>query len=95
MKIAPVASEVDAEPTVWEMFASRIVPRRPSTVKIATAITAAGIDADTVSPTRSPRYAFAAPNTTPSRTPMTTARAVNSSEEPREGSSALERTGGV
>ena len=34
------------------------------------AITAAGIDADTVIPTLSPRYAFAAPNTTAKITPM-------------------------
>ena len=41
-------------------------------------MTAAGIDAETVSPTRSPRYAFAAPNTRPRTTPTTTAFAVNS-----------------
>ena len=34
------------------------------------AITAAGIDAETVIPTRRPRYAFAAPNTTAKRTPI-------------------------
>ena len=33
-------------------------------------ITAAGIEADTVMPTRSPRYAFAPPNSTASRAPM-------------------------
>ena len=35
-------------------------------------ITAAGIDAETVIPTRSPRYAFAAPNTIARITPMIT-----------------------
>ena len=36
------------------------------------AITAAGIEADTVIPTLSPRYALAAPNTTAKIIPMTT-----------------------
>ena len=81
MKIVPVASAVEAEPIVCEMFASRIVPFRPSTRKTATVRTAAGIEADTVSPTRRPRYAFAAPKTSPSATPVTTAFAVNSGRE--------------
>ena len=34
------------------------------------AITAAGMDAETVIPTRSPRYALAAPNTTAKITPI-------------------------
>src|SRR6188474_2477457 len=41
-------------------------------------MTAAGIDADTVMPTRSPRYALAAPKTIPSTTPIATAFSVNS-----------------
>ena len=41
-------------------------------------MTAAGIDAETVSPTRRPRYAFAAPKTRPSTIPEATAFAVNS-----------------
>ena len=45
---------------------------------MATVITAAGIDADTVMPTRRPRYALAAPKTMPSTTPVTTAFSVNS-----------------
>jgi len=55
VKIVPLASEVDADPIVWDRLASRIVERSPSARKTATVITAAGIDADTVSPTRSPR----------------------------------------
>ncbi len=55
VKIVPVASEVEAEATVWERFASRIVPRVRSRLNTATVITAAGIEADTVMPTRSPR----------------------------------------
>ena len=74
----PVASDVEADPIVCEMLASRIVPRRRSARKAATVITAAGIDAATVRPTRNPRYALAAPNTSPSRTPATTALSVNS-----------------
>ena len=41
-------------------------------------ITAAGMDAETVIPTRRPRYAFAAPKTTASRIPRMTDVAVNS-----------------
>ena len=54
VKITPAATDSPAEPIVWTMLVSRIEPRR-STRKMATAITAAGIDALTVSPTRSPR----------------------------------------
>jgi hypothetical protein len=45
-------------------------------------MTAAGIDAETVMPTRRPRYAFAAPKTMPSTTPMVTASSVNSATSP-------------
>ena len=55
VKMVPVASAVEAEPIVWEMFASRIVPRGRSRLNIATVMTAAGIEAETVMPTRSPR----------------------------------------
>jgi hypothetical protein len=78
VKIVPEVSEVEAEPTVCERFASRIVPRSRRSLKIATVMTAAGIEAATVIPTRSPRYAFAAPKTIPRTTPVATALAVNS-----------------
>ena len=55
VKMVPVASEVDAEATVCDRLASRIVPRVRSRLKTATVMTAAGIEADTVMPTRSPR----------------------------------------
>ena len=55
VKIVPVASEVEAEPMVCERFASRIVERRRSARKTTTVITAAGIEAETVMPTRRPR----------------------------------------
>ena len=53
VKITPAARDSPADPTVWTMLASRIVP--PKIRKTATAITAAGIEALTVSPTRRPR----------------------------------------
>ena len=46
MKIVPVASAVEAEATVCERLASRIVPRMRNRRKTATVITAAGIDAE-------------------------------------------------
>ncbi len=55
VKIVPVASEVDAEATVCDRFASRMLPPERNSRKAATVITAAGIDADTVMPTRRPR----------------------------------------
>ena len=48
------------------------------TLITAIEITAAGIEADTVIPTLSPRYAFAAPNTTARITPIMMDAAVNS-----------------
>ncbi len=78
VKMVPVASAVEAEATVCERLASRIVAFERRSRKAATVITAAGIDAETVIPTRSPRYAFAAPNTMPSTTPVATAFRVNS-----------------
>ena len=55
MKIVPVASDVEADATVCDMFASRIVPRVRSSRNAATVMTAAGIEAETVMPTRRPR----------------------------------------
>jgi hypothetical protein len=55
VKIVPVASEVEAEPIVCERLASRIVAGFRRSRKTATVMTAAGIDAETVMPTRRPR----------------------------------------
>ncbi len=55
VKIVPLASDVDAEPMVCDRLASRIVPRARNSRNSATVMTAAGIDAETVSPTRRPR----------------------------------------
>ncbi len=79
--MVPVASEVEAEATVCDRLASRIVPPERDRRNTATVITAAGIEADTVMPTRRPRYALAAPNTMPSTTPVATALSVNSAGE--------------
>ncbi len=54
MKMVPVASAVDAEPMVCDRLASRIVPVAPKRRKTATVSTAAGIEAETVIPTRRP-----------------------------------------
>ena len=55
VKMVPVASDVEAEATVCERLASRIVPGDRKSRKAATVITAAGIEAETVMPTRRPR----------------------------------------
>jgi len=54
VKIVPVARAVEADPIVWDRFASRMVPFARKALKNATVITAAGIEAETVIPTRSP-----------------------------------------
>src|SRR5690349_24703467 len=74
----PVASAVEAEPMVCAMLVSRMVAGSRSARNAATAITAAGIDAEMVRPTRSPRYALAAPKTIPRITPATAAFNVSS-----------------
>ena len=55
VKIVPVASAVEAEPMVWERFVSRMVASMRSARKAATVMTAAGIEAEIVNPTRNPR----------------------------------------
>ena len=55
VKIVPDASDVEAEPMVCDRFASSRVPAGRTSLKSATVITAAGIEADTVMPTRRPR----------------------------------------
>jgi hypothetical protein len=59
------------------MLFSRIEVR-PSARKMEMDITAIGIEAETVSPTRSARYTLDAPKTMPRIAPTMTARAVNS-----------------
>ena len=78
VKIAPAARDSPAEPIVCTILFSKT----ESFLKIMRItpieMTAAGIDADTVIPTRSPRYAFAPPNKTASIMPKITLVAVNS-----------------
>lgn len=78
VKIAPAASDSPAEPIVCTILFSSIEFLRRITRITPIEITAAGIDADTVIPTRRPRYAFAAPNTTARIIPKITEVAVNS-----------------
>ena len=79
--MTPEASDELAEPVVWDMLLSRIDARpkkRCVKRKKPTAITATGIDVDTVIPARSPRYALAAPNRIPKIIPTSTDLTVNS-----------------
>ena len=70
VKIAPAARDSPAEPMVCTRLLSKMEFFFIITRMTPIEITAAGIDADTVIPTRNPRYAFAAPNTTARRTPI-------------------------
>ena len=88
VKITPLATELEAEPTVWDRFASRMVLSTPlarSARKKATVITATGIDVEMVSPARRPRYALAAPNRIPKRIPTRMALSVASGSVSPEG----------
>ena len=78
VKIAPAATDSPAEPIVCTMLFSRIESLRRITRMIPIEITAAGMEAETVIPTRSPRYALAAPNTIARRIPIKSAVTVNS-----------------
>src|SRR5688500_20157909 len=69
VKTTPPASDSPAEPIVWTMLFSRIVDP-PSFLRTEIARTAIGIDAETGSPARSPRYTVDAPKMTPQNTPM-------------------------
>ena len=69
VKIAPAARDSPAEPMVCTMLFSRMESLLKITRIIPMEITAAGMDADTVIPTLSPKYAFAPPKTTASRIP--------------------------
>ncbi len=58
VKMTPLATELEADPIVCDMLASRIVAGRPtcrSSRKAATVITATGIDVEMVSPACKPR----------------------------------------
>jgi hypothetical protein len=77
VKTTPPATDSPADPIVCTMLFSRIVDP-PSFLRTEMASTAMGIEALTVSPARSPRYTVDAPKSSPNRTPMTIALAVNS-----------------
>ena len=77
VKITPAAADSPAEPVVCTMLFSRIV-ERPNARRMLIDSTAMGIDAETVSPARSPTYTDTAPNSTPNSAPKMIARSVNS-----------------
>ena len=58
VKITPAARDSPADAAVWTILFSRILDFL-NTLNIPIDITAAGMDADTVIPANSPRYAFA------------------------------------
>ena len=78
VNIAPAANDSPAEPIVCTILLSRIESFFIRTLITPIEITAAGIDADTVRPTRRPRYALAAPKIIAKRTPIITDVTVNS-----------------
>ena len=78
VKIAPAATDSPAEPMVCTTLLSSTEFRRRATRRMPIASTAAGMEADTVMPTRRPRYALAAPKTTASTMPVSTEVTVSS-----------------
>ena len=77
VKMTPAARDSPADPTVWTILFSRMLPL-PKIRKMATAITATGMDALTVKPTLSPIYALAAAKMIPRIIPVKIALKVNS-----------------
>src|SRR5271154_761106 len=77
VKITPAAADSPAEPVVCTILFSRI-DERPNARRMLIESTAMGIEAETVSPARSPTYTDTAPNKTPKSAPNTTARRLNS-----------------
>ncbi len=58
VKMTPLATELEAEPTVCDRFASRMVLSTPPARRVrnnATVITATGIEVEIVRPARRPR----------------------------------------
>ena len=78
VKIMPAARLSPAEPTVWTMLLSRIVPRFSRVRRTSRDMTAAGIDAEMVIPTFKPTKALAAASNAPMKMPSTIARKENS-----------------
>ncbi len=78
VNIAPAARDSPAEPIVCTILFSSIELFLKILRIIPIETTAAGIEADTVMPTRSPRYALAPPNITASSAPRIIEVIVNS-----------------
>src|SRR5712691_591179 len=77
VKMTPAATDSPAEPVVCTMLFSRMV-ERPNARRMLIETTAIGIEAETVSPARSPTYTDTAPNSNPKSAPRMTARTENS-----------------
>ena len=77
VKITPAATDSPAEPVVCTILFSRIVDL-PNARRMEIESTEIGIDAETVSPARSPTYTDTAPNSAPKIAPRITARQLNS-----------------
>ncbi len=75
-ELAP-QTDSPAEPVVCTILFSRIEDL-PNARRIEIDSTEIGIDAETVSPARSPTYTDTAPNSTPKIAPKMTARQLNS-----------------
>src|SRR5687767_12483631 len=88
VKTMPAAIDSPAEPVVCTMLFSRIVDL-PSVRKNATASTAMGIEADTVSPILRARYTLDAAKTMPRIAPSATARRVSSAGDWLGGTNGL------
>jgi len=78
VKIMPPASDSPAEPMVCTTLFSNIESRLSTPRRMAMEMTAAGMDAEMVMPTRSPRYALAPPKTMASATPHSIEKGVSS-----------------
>ena len=77
MNTTPAAIDSPAEPMVWTMLFSRMVDLS-SFLPSEMAMTATGIDAETVRPALRARYTVAAPNRMPIKAPIRIAFTVNS-----------------
>ncbi len=77
VKITPAATDSPAEPVVCTILFSRIEDL-PNARRMEIDSTEIGIEAETVSPARSPTYTDTAPNSTPKIAPKMTARQLNS-----------------
>src|SRR5579872_7343810 len=94
VKITPPAMDSPAEPVVWTILFSRMLTL-PKARRMLIESTAMGIDAETVSPARSPTYTVTAPKKSPATIPARMARKVNSATPFSESMYGLNSSGGA